>query len=151
MELYLHAFLTFALNVDEWLASYPSHFTPKNRLSSIQWVRGWLHCTACLVALEKIEIYLSLPQIKPQLLSHSTHNLQQACTTCHLQSFMMWPTHIFRNSEYVKFQHFEGFYIQKFTYEEQPNRNMTLYAVDRDVKSDFRFDLQPVSSLTGLA
>jgi len=50
MGLYLHAFLTFAINVAKWLASCSSHFTPKKtpqhplskRLGALQ---SWSACS----------------------------------------------------------------------------------------------------------
>lgn len=65
---------------------YPKEEIPQHSLSTRL---GTLR--AGLVAMEKIKIYLSLPQIKAWFLSHSMHNLDQACPTCNLQSFMMWP------------------------------------------------------------
>jgi hypothetical protein len=63
MELYIHAFFTFEINVDKWLAScsiHPKEQTPQHSLNKRL---GALR--AGLVALEKIKICLSLPQIKP--------------------------------------------------------------------------------------
>jgi len=42
MEVYLHAFLTSALVVGEWLAPRPDRFTPgKEHLVPIGWEAGW--------------------------------------------------------------------------------------------------------------
>jgi hypothetical protein len=37
-----HAFLTLALDGDEWSASHPEHFTPKERAPSTHWIGGWV-------------------------------------------------------------------------------------------------------------
>jgi len=41
-EVQLLSFLTLALDVGEWSASSPSHFTPRVRATNIHWIRGWM-------------------------------------------------------------------------------------------------------------
>jgi len=41
-EVYLHAFLISALDVDEWLLSRPSRFTPWERAPGTIYIRGWV-------------------------------------------------------------------------------------------------------------
>jgi hypothetical protein len=38
MEVQLHTFLTSVLNGVQWSASYPRHFTPRERAPSTQWI-----------------------------------------------------------------------------------------------------------------
>jgi len=38
----LHAFLTSALDVDEWLASRPGSFTPREESVGTHWLGGWM-------------------------------------------------------------------------------------------------------------
>jgi len=42
MEVQLHPFLNSVLVGDEWSASCPSHFTPRERAPSTHWIRGWV-------------------------------------------------------------------------------------------------------------
>jgi len=43
-----HAFLTSALNGDEWSASGPGRFTPGERTPSTHWMGGWVGTKAGL-------------------------------------------------------------------------------------------------------
>jgi hypothetical protein len=47
------AFLTSALDKDEWSASRPGRYTPGERAPGIYWIGGWLDPRAGLNALEK--------------------------------------------------------------------------------------------------
>jgi len=42
VEVSLHAFLTSALDGDEWSASRPCRFTPRGRAPGIQWIGVWV-------------------------------------------------------------------------------------------------------------
>jgi hypothetical protein len=42
VEVYLHAFLTSALDGGEWSASRPGRFTPKERAPGTHRIRGWV-------------------------------------------------------------------------------------------------------------
>jgi hypothetical protein len=42
MEIQLHAFLTLALDGDEWLASQPGRLNPRERAPGAHWIGGWL-------------------------------------------------------------------------------------------------------------
>jgi hypothetical protein len=49
-------FLTSALDGGEWSASYPCHFTPKERSCSAHWIGGWVGHRFGLDAVEKRKI-----------------------------------------------------------------------------------------------
>jgi hypothetical protein len=42
MEVQLHAYLISVLDVGEWSASCPIHFTPRESVPSTHWIEGWL-------------------------------------------------------------------------------------------------------------
>jgi hypothetical protein len=42
VEVYLHAFLTTALDAGEWSASHPGHFNPREKATSTHWTGGWV-------------------------------------------------------------------------------------------------------------
>jgi len=42
VEVQLFAFLPLGLDGGEWLASYPSHLTPTERVPSTHWTGGWV-------------------------------------------------------------------------------------------------------------
>jgi hypothetical protein len=42
VEVYLHAFLTSALDEGEWSASCLGRFTPKERAPGTHWIGGWM-------------------------------------------------------------------------------------------------------------
>jgi hypothetical protein len=55
-EVGLHAFLTSALDGDEWSASFPGRFTlppPRERAPGVKWIGGWVGLRAGLEVLEK--------------------------------------------------------------------------------------------------
>jgi len=53
VEVQHHAFLNLALEGGEWLASCPSHFTPRERPPSTYWIGGWMGPSANLDLAEK--------------------------------------------------------------------------------------------------
>jgi hypothetical protein len=53
---YLHAFLTSALDGGEWLASRPGRFTRSVKASSVHWIRGWVGPRAGLDVVEERKI-----------------------------------------------------------------------------------------------
>jgi hypothetical protein len=42
----IHIFLTSALDGDEWSASRPSRFTPRERVPDTHWIGGWVDTRA---------------------------------------------------------------------------------------------------------
>jgi hypothetical protein len=48
--------LTSALDGDEWSASHPGRFTPKERASGTHWIGGWMGPRAVLDAVVKRKI-----------------------------------------------------------------------------------------------
>jgi hypothetical protein len=42
VDIYIHAFLTSALDEGEWLASSPGRFTRRERVPGTHWIRGWV-------------------------------------------------------------------------------------------------------------
>jgi hypothetical protein len=42
VEVYIHAFLTSALDGGEWSASRPGSFTPRERAPGTHWIGGWV-------------------------------------------------------------------------------------------------------------
>jgi hypothetical protein len=53
VEVYLHTFLTSALDGGEWSASRPGLFTPRERASGTHWTGGWVGLRASLNAMVK--------------------------------------------------------------------------------------------------
>jgi hypothetical protein len=53
LEVYLHAFLISALDGDEWSASLPGRFTPRERAPGTNWIGGWVGSRAVLDAVVK--------------------------------------------------------------------------------------------------
>jgi hypothetical protein len=56
LDVQLDAFLTSALDGDEWSASTPGRFTPRERASGTRWIGGWVGLRAGLDAVVKIKI-----------------------------------------------------------------------------------------------
>jgi hypothetical protein len=54
---YLHFFLTSALDGVEWLDSCPYRFTPRGRVSRIHWIGGWVGPRFLLDAMDKRKIW----------------------------------------------------------------------------------------------
>jgi hypothetical protein len=48
VKVYLHAFLTSALDGNEWSASHPGPFTLRERAPGTYWIGGWMGPTAGL-------------------------------------------------------------------------------------------------------
>jgi hypothetical protein len=53
MEVYLHEFLTSALDGGEWSALRPGGFIPRERAPGTQWIGGWVGHRAVLYAVVK--------------------------------------------------------------------------------------------------
>jgi hypothetical protein len=60
MDVYLHAFLTFALGGGEWSASRPGRFTPMEKSPGTHWIGGWVGPRTVLDAVVKRKIPRSL-------------------------------------------------------------------------------------------
>jgi hypothetical protein len=60
MEVYLHAFLTLALDGDEWSDSRPGRFKPGEITSGARWVGGWVGLRIGLDAVVKRKTCLLL-------------------------------------------------------------------------------------------
>jgi hypothetical protein len=56
VEVYLHAFLTSALDGGEWSASRPGHFTPKERAPGTHWIGSLVGPRASLDAMVRRKI-----------------------------------------------------------------------------------------------
>jgi hypothetical protein len=54
-EVYLHAFLTLALDGGEQSASCPACFTPRKRAPGIHWIQGWV---GPIASLNKVVIWI---------------------------------------------------------------------------------------------
>jgi len=58
----IHAFLTFALDVGEWSASCPSHFTPRKRAPGVHWIESRVGPRKKAIGTCKVKVNLSLCQ-----------------------------------------------------------------------------------------
>jgi len=56
VELYLHTLLTSALDGDEWAASLPCHFTPRETAPGTHWIESWAGPRVCLDTVVKRKI-----------------------------------------------------------------------------------------------
>jgi hypothetical protein len=65
VEVYLHAFLTSALDGGQWSASRLGRFTPKERAPSTHWIGGWVGPRAVLDTAVKRKIPTPPPGIEP--------------------------------------------------------------------------------------
>jgi hypothetical protein len=63
MEVYLHSFLTLALDV-EWSASRPGHFTREERDPGTHWIGGWMGPKADLDSVAKRKILCPCRELK---------------------------------------------------------------------------------------
>jgi hypothetical protein len=66
MEVWLHAFLTLALDGGEWSASRPGRFTPWGNASGTHWIGGWVGPKAGLDAVVKRKIPSPCQDWNPQ-------------------------------------------------------------------------------------
>jgi len=78
VEVYLHAFLTSALDEGEYLALCPSCFTPGESASSTHWIGGWVGPRATLDT-EAKKILLPLLRIKLWLSRLQKYLCRQKC------------------------------------------------------------------------
>jgi hypothetical protein len=62
MKIYLHAFLTSALDGDKWSASRPGRFTAGERTPGTHWIGGWVGPIAGLHVVFKRKKIHSFPQ-----------------------------------------------------------------------------------------
>jgi hypothetical protein len=79
----LHVFSTSAIAGGEWPASFPTHFTPRERVPGTQWLRGWVGPRTSLDDLEKLELehrLLSRPS------SQKSKLFQTRCTKLYRKS-----------------------------------------------------------------
>jgi hypothetical protein len=66
VEVYLHAFLTSALDGGEWLASRPGGSTPRERAPDTHWIGGWVGPRAVLDAVVKKKIPIPSRESSPR-------------------------------------------------------------------------------------
>jgi hypothetical protein len=59
-DVWIHTFLTSALDGGEWTASHPGRFTPGERAPGTHWIGGWVGPRADLDDVEKRK-FLTLP------------------------------------------------------------------------------------------
>jgi hypothetical protein len=110
VEVYLHAFLTLALNGGEWSASLPSHFTPRERAPGTHWIGSWVDPRASLDVVVRRKIPSPYqdsnpPIIQPIAHSHASQNtefnimsevpLTSQCMSLTVQQHMraLWKVH----------------------------------------------------------
>jgi hypothetical protein len=56
VRVWLHSFLTWAVDGVEWSAAYPDRYTPRERAPSSHWIGGWMGPTTSLDVVEKRKI-----------------------------------------------------------------------------------------------
>jgi hypothetical protein len=66
VEVYLHAFLTSALDGGEWSTSRHGRFTPRERALGTHWIGGWVGPRAVLDAVVKRKIPSPRRESKPR-------------------------------------------------------------------------------------
>jgi len=66
VEVYLHAFLTSALDLGEWSASRPGRFTPRERAPGTHWIGGWVGSGAGVDTMVKTKIPSSRRELNPR-------------------------------------------------------------------------------------
>jgi hypothetical protein len=65
VEIQLHTYLNLAVDGDEWSASRPDRFTPKERAPGIHWIGGWVGPRAVLYTVLKRKIPSSHRESNP--------------------------------------------------------------------------------------
>jgi hypothetical protein len=71
--IYIHLFLTSALDGGEWSASRPGRFTPGERAPGTHWIGSWIGPRTGLDNVERRKI-LPLPGLEPQPLDHPSRS-----------------------------------------------------------------------------
>jgi hypothetical protein len=66
MDVYLHAFLTSALDGGEWSASRPGRFTLRERAAGTDWIGDWVGSRAVLDTVVKRKIPSSRREPNPR-------------------------------------------------------------------------------------
>jgi hypothetical protein len=72
----LHAFLTLALDGDEWSASRPSSFTHRERAPDTHWIEGWVGSRVVLDAVVKRKIPIHRRESNPRTPRLASSNLE---------------------------------------------------------------------------
>jgi hypothetical protein len=72
VEVWLHAFITLALDGKEWLASRRCRLTPGETAAHILWIGGWVDFEASMEAMVKRKNTCPFRESKP---SHPADNL----------------------------------------------------------------------------
>jgi len=75
VEVYFHAFLTWALGGGEWSGSHAGRFTIGERTPGIHCTGGWMGSRADLDAVVKRKTYSLYRKSNPSSSSSSTHSL----------------------------------------------------------------------------
>jgi hypothetical protein len=65
VDVYIHIFLTSALDGDEWSASHPGRFTPKEIVPGSHWIGGWVGPRSGLENVERKFLTLSGLELRP--------------------------------------------------------------------------------------
>jgi hypothetical protein len=73
VDVQIHIFLTSALVIGEWSASWAGCFNPGERASGSHWTGGWVGARAGLEDVEKRE-FLTLPGLELQSLGRPAHS-----------------------------------------------------------------------------
>jgi hypothetical protein len=84
-----HILLTLALDGGEWSASYPGHFTPRERAPGNHWIGGWVGPRAVLDALVKRKIPSPHQDSNPR-----TPILQPIAWSLYRLSYHSWHYHM---------------------------------------------------------
>jgi hypothetical protein len=69
VKVYLHAFLTSALDGGEWSALRPGRFTPRERAPGTPWIGGWVGSRAVLDTVVKRKISSPRRESNPRTLT----------------------------------------------------------------------------------
>jgi hypothetical protein len=68
IEIYLHVFLTSALDEGEWSASRPVHYILRERASGTHWIGDWVDPRAGLDAVVEKKNSHPLPGLEPPII-----------------------------------------------------------------------------------